>query len=157
MFGRLLTSSFRLGGRSLLVVDQPSEAREQLAAALRNEGADVTVCGSAWEALLALQLETFSAVLARLDLAPRDGFWLLERARAEAHAFPESASVPFVALDEGEGGETRAFRAGFAAYHDMVEAPEGLVQGLAEALPPDSLTALAREAAEAKLIANGAF
>ncbi|HEU4405895.1 MAG TPA: hypothetical protein VFS43_11565 [Polyangiaceae bacterium] len=157
MLGRLLNPSFRLAGRSLLLVDLPSEAREQLATALRNEGADVTTCASAWEALLALQLETYSAVITRLDLAPRDGFWLLARARAEAHAFPESAALPFVALTPCDGAGARALMAGFAASCNLREAPEALVQQLASALPPDPLAALAQEAAAAKLASRSAI
>lgn len=145
MLGRLLNPSLRLAGRSLLLVDAPSEARDRLASALRNEGADVTPCASAWEALLASQLETFSAVVTRLDLAPRDGYWLLARARAEAHAFPDAAALPFVALAADEAAEERALRAGFAAFYDERRATESLVQSLGEVMPPDPLMALARE------------
>ncbi|HEU4536096.1 MAG TPA: hypothetical protein VFS00_18355 [Polyangiaceae bacterium] len=146
MLGRLLDPSFRLAGRALLLVDAPSEARERLASALRNEGADVTVCGSAWGALVALQLEAFSAVVTRLELAPRDGFWLLARARAEAEAFPESAKLPFVALSEGRAHEARALRAGFVAFHDARDAAESLVAALEDVAPLSGpLAALTRE------------
>lgn len=153
MLERLLNPSFRLAGRGLLLVDVPSDERDRLASALRNEGADVVACSSAWEALLALQLDAFDAVVARLELAPRGGFWLLERARAEAEAFPDSAAVRFVALSQGGSSETaaRAARAGFVAFHDAREAPEALVTRLAEVLPADPLVALAQGVANAKL------
>ncbi len=150
MLGRLLTPSLRLAGRSLLLVDAPSEARTRLASALRNEGADVTICASAWEALLAAQLEAFGAVVTRLDLAPRDGYWLLGRARAEAHAFPDAAALPFVALAADGEAEARALRAGFAAFHDERQATESLVRALVEVLPPDPLVALAQGAKAAR-------
>jgi CheY-like chemotaxis protein len=147
MLGRLLDPSFRLAGRNLLLVDAPSEARSRLAAALRNEGADVTVSNSAWGALVALQLEAFSAVVTRLELCPRDGFWLLARARAEAEAFPESATLPFVALSNSTANEARALRAGFASFHQAGDAPESLIESLEAVAPPSApLAALARDA-----------
>jgi CheY-like chemotaxis protein len=136
MLDRLLKPSFRLAGHRLLLLDAPSLDRDRLTSALRNEGADVVACSSAWEALLALQLSDFAAVVARLELAPRGGRWLLERARVEAEAFPESARVDFVALtdDASPPAAARARRVGFAAVQACAEPPEALIAKLADVL-----------------------
>jgi PleD family two-component response regulator len=158
MLQRVIEPLFRLAGRSLLLVGVPAEIEGRLVSALCNEGAEVTTCTSAWQGLLSLQLKSFDAVIVRLDLAPRDGFWLLARARAEAAAFPKSAGARFVAFGGRDEDKTRALLAGFSAFYGAHQAPEALVQCLTDApvATPRPHAPPAREAPAPQYLAESA-
>lgn len=90
-----------LAGLRVLLVDDQSDARESLAFVLREAGAELVSCGSAKEALEAIDrlgVERAPSVLVSdIAMPAHDGYWLLARIRERESATP-GARLPAIAL-----------------------------------------------------------
>jgi CheY-like chemotaxis protein len=118
-----LNERSRLDGVRVLVVDDTPYVRDVVNDILTEDGARVTVVGSAEEALAALQWERPDVLLSDLAMPGKGGYWLIQQVRALP---PERGGVtPAAALTAFTGPEHRAsvLRAGFQLH---VEKPVGL-------------------------------
>jgi PAS domain S-box-containing protein len=128
----------RCDGISVLVVDDEPDGRELIALLLRDSGADVTVAGSATEALRALERARPTVLISDLAMPEVDGYELIRRVRSS----PEGAGIAALALTAHASAEARAtaFTAGFDTYVAKPVDPAELVAAVARlgrrALPP---------------------
>ena len=100
-------------GRHVLVVDDDPHARALLDAVLRYGGALVTLAASARAALPAIRRTPPDVVVATVDMADEDGYWLVRELRARH----DSRTLPIVALAIGRDHEAdRTLGAGFNAH-----------------------------------------
>jgi CheY-like chemotaxis protein len=74
----------RLPSVHVLVVDDSFEIRNMLAQILKQEGATVTVVGTAEDALDLLEQSRPDVLLSDLEMPDKDGYWLIGRVRALA-------------------------------------------------------------------------
>jgi PAS domain S-box-containing protein len=102
-----------LRGIKVLVVDDEEDARDLVAAALGESGADVVKAASAGEALDAIGVFRPHVLIADIEMPGQDGYQLLTSLRAR----PEDAGAltPAIALTAYAGGDdrVRALSAGF--------------------------------------------
>jgi CheY-like chemotaxis protein len=126
------------------VVDDDPDGRELIALLLRDCGAEVTVAGSAAEALGALERVRPGVLISDLAMPGVDGYELARRVRASPHG----ANVAALALTAHANAEARAnaFMAGFDTYLakpvDPVELVAAVIRlGRRAAPPPRSQTA----------------
>jgi signal transduction histidine kinase/ActR/RegA family two-component response regulator len=75
----------RLDGLRVLVVDDEPDARRMLLELLEGAGANVTVAGSAQEALKALEAGRFDVLLSDLGMPDQDGYDLIREVRRRGH------------------------------------------------------------------------
>jgi PAS domain S-box-containing protein len=104
----------RCDGISVLVVDDDPDGRELIALLLRDSGAEVTVAGSATEALRALDRARPAVLISDLAMPEVDGYELIRRVRSA----PGGGSIAALALTAHASAEARAkaFMAGFDTY-----------------------------------------
>jgi PAS domain S-box-containing protein len=138
-----LEPSARCDGLTVLVVDDDPDGRELIALLLRDCGAEVTVAGSAAEALSALERVRPGVLISDLAMPGVDGYELARRVRASPHG----ANVAALALTAHANAEARAnaFVAGFDTYVakpvDPVELVAAVVRlGRRATAPPRSQT-----------------
>jgi PAS domain S-box-containing protein len=101
----------RCNGITALVVDDDADSRELIALLLRQCGAEVTVAGSAAEALRALERARPAVLISDLAMPGVDGYELIRRVRLS----PGGAGIAALALTAHASAEARAtaFKAGF--------------------------------------------
>ncbi|HZB46866.1 MAG TPA: ATP-binding protein, partial [Pyrinomonadaceae bacterium] len=106
----------RLDGYKLLIVDDEPDTREMLRIGLAHCGADVTVVGSAREALESMAARAYDLVISDIGMPDVDGYEFIRRVRA----FPaeHGGRVPAVALTAYARTEDRlqALRAGYQMH-----------------------------------------
>jgi CheY-like chemotaxis protein/DNA-directed RNA polymerase subunit F len=97
----------------VLVVDDEPESREVVAAVLGQYGADVTLAGSADEAVVLFGRIRPHILVSDISMPDRDGYSLLREIRALSKS--EGGLTPAVALTAGAANEDRlnALRAGY--------------------------------------------
>jgi CheY-like chemotaxis protein len=105
-----------LAGLHVLVVDDNRDARELMTVVLTADGATVTACESAWEALEAFRRRTPSIVVSEIVMPHEKAFWLISEIRklppARGGTVPALAVTAYSALY----AEPRARAAGFDAF-----------------------------------------
>lgn len=102
-----------LVGLRVLVVDDDPDARDLLDSVLAYCGALVTLAPSARAALAAIRAIPAHVVVAAVEMADEDGYWLVR----ELRAIEVNPPVPIVALaDSREHGPDRTLAAGFDAH-----------------------------------------
>ena len=133
------TGSDRPRSRSLkdariLVVDDVSDARDLMRAALESAGAKVTTASSSAEALTAVANGTFDLVLTDIGMPDQDGYTLIEALRRDPNG--KGADVPAVAVSAYArvADRQRALMAGFDRHIAKPVEPEGLIESVAEVL-----------------------
>ncbi len=106
----------RLDGCKLLVVDDEPDTREMLRIGLAHCGADVTVVGSAREALEAMAARAYDLVISDIGMPDVDGYEFIRRVRALPAE--HGGRVPAVALTAYARTEDRmqALRAGYQMH-----------------------------------------
>jgi signal transduction histidine kinase/CheY-like chemotaxis protein len=106
----------RLDGYKLLVVDDEPDTREMLRLGLAHCGADVTVVGSAREALEAMAARAYDIVICDIGMPEMDGYEFIRRVRALPAE--HGGRVPAVALTAYARTEDRlqALRAGYQMH-----------------------------------------
>jgi PAS domain S-box-containing protein len=106
----------RLDGLRVLVVDDEPDTRELLKAGLGQSGAQVTVAGSAAEALEAMQAAMPDLLISDIGMPGEDGYELIRRVRAQSEE--SGGRVPAIALTAYARVEDRmqALRAGYQMH-----------------------------------------
>jgi CheY-like chemotaxis protein len=99
----------QLDGARVLVVDDSTLARTQMARQLDTAGAEVTAVGSAAEAIAALAAARYDVLVCDLRLQDSDGFTLV---RAVRKASPGIAAIAITAHADDES-RRQALAAGF--------------------------------------------
>lgn len=129
-------TSLRLDGvRALLVEDEP-DARELLITALEQYGVSVTACGSAAEALSAIDRAAPDVLISDIGMPVIDGYMLIRRVRSLGDA--RGGHVPAIALTayaRGEDSRT-ALDAGFQMHIPKPVDPEYLAAVIAKLTAP---------------------
>jgi signal transduction histidine kinase/ActR/RegA family two-component response regulator len=106
-----------LHGVRVLVVDDDVDARELLGVILREAGARPTLVGSASEALdLITSGPLIDAIICDLVIPDQDGYSLVTAIRAAATRRHRPVPAMVLTAYTGESDETRARKAGFAAF-----------------------------------------
>jgi PAS domain S-box-containing protein len=121
---RMLGDASQLAGVRLVVVDDEPDARELLAAVLEHHGATVTTAESAAEAMVLLGEATPDVLVSDIGMPGADGYELIRRVRAAAHALPAVALTGFARPEDGK----RALEAGFSAHMSKPVDPLMLVE-----------------------------
>jgi CheY-like chemotaxis protein len=106
----------RLDGLRILVVDDEPDTLEMLKFGLTHCGAEISVAGSAAEALGALTAFTPDVIISDIGMPEEDGYGFIRRVRALPAA--EGGRVPAVALTAYARTEDRlqALRAGYQMH-----------------------------------------
>jgi CheY-like chemotaxis protein len=105
-----------LAGLHVLVVDDNRDARDLMTLVLTADGATVTACESAWDALEAFRRRIPSIVVSDIVMPHENAFWLINEIRklppARGGIVPALAVTAYSALY----AEARALAAGFDAF-----------------------------------------
>ncbi|HEY8563409.1 MAG TPA: PAS domain-containing protein [Pyrinomonadaceae bacterium] len=116
-----------LEGLRVLVVDDEADSRGLLGAILEQCRADATVCGSAAEALQALDEAVFDLLISDIGMPEMDGYMLIGKIRCRA---PEQGGrLPAIALTAYARAEdrVRALKAGFQTHISKPVEPAELI------------------------------
>jgi CheY-like chemotaxis protein len=111
----------------VLVVDDEEDARHLLKTVLEKCGAEVTLAGSATEALRELGRTRYDALVSDIGMPGEDGYWLIKQVRALP---PERGGrTPAAALTAYAGAKDRlrVLRAGFQLHVAKPVEPAELV------------------------------
>jgi CheY-like chemotaxis protein len=111
-----LTPPPQIRGVEVLLVEDDGYTRRGLERVLVQAGADVTVAGTAAEAVEALDRKRFDVLLCDLALPDGTGFDLLPRLRARDRGGRERLRAVAVTALAGERDRERALKAGFDAH-----------------------------------------
>jgi signal transduction histidine kinase/ActR/RegA family two-component response regulator len=106
----------RLDGLRVLLVEDEADARECLAAVLRERGARVIAVDSAAQALAHLEAEGADVLISDLAMPGEDGFSLIRRVRSRLRAGGGSVPALAVSAHVGPKERARAAVAGFDLY-----------------------------------------
>jgi CheY-like chemotaxis protein len=115
----------RLDGLRALVVDDQKDAREMIAEALGECGAEVTLAATGREALELLERSAFDALVCDISMPEMDGYELLRRLRSMEKAHGQR--LPAVALTAMARAEDR-LQALEAGFHTHVAKPVTLAE-----------------------------
>lgn len=127
-------NSVQFAGLRVLFVEDDEDARELTSFILTSSGAEVTVAGSAAEALELIRTEKFDFLISDLGMPDEDGYSLIKKIRQLQPA--QNKNLPAIALTAyaGENDRQRALDAGFQKYltkpvdqNDLVAALANLV------------------------------
>ena len=123
----------RLDGVRVLVVDDHEESRRLVQAVLADCGADVSVAGSADEALNLLRSVYVDVLVSDIGLPDCDGYDLIRRLRERERE--HGGRIPAVALTAyaGDDDRARAVAAGFQHYVTKPVGPADLADVVARA------------------------
>ena len=99
-FGDFASSSIRLDGLHLLVVDDEPDARRLVAKVLQEAGADVTAAASVREALLVMENKESAphVLISDLSMPEEDGFDLIRKVRSTGHSVSQLPAVALTAF-----------------------------------------------------------
>jgi CheY-like chemotaxis protein/two-component sensor histidine kinase len=128
-----------LDGVRVLVVDDEADARELLARLLAERGCDVSMAGSAEEALAEIAERPYELLLTDIGMPGMDGYELLRRVRADGQSLPRAIAVTAFARPQDRA---RALAAGFDGHLAKPLNPTQLLQMVAQ------IVASARSAVE---------
>ena len=117
----------RLEGLRVLIVDDEIDSRELLRTILEQCGVRATVCGSASEALRALESSTFDVLVSDIGMPEIDGYMLIREVRARAAE--KGGRLPAVALTAYASARdrVRALQAGFETHIPKPVEPSELI------------------------------
>ncbi|MBW3497132.1 ATP-binding protein [Janthinobacterium sp. NKUCC08_JDC] len=130
--GGELSASHDLRGVTVLLVDDEADARELTARILRDSHADVHGAGSVAQALQLLEQVHPHVLVSDIGMPDADGFDLLAQIRA--HASPDAASLPALALTAFAQPQDRqrALASGFQAWISKPIDPAELLAAVAQ-------------------------
>jgi CheY-like chemotaxis protein len=127
----------RLDGVRVLVVDDEPDARDLFESILRHAGAEVDVAESAAAALEVMDARPPRVLVTDIEMPGRDGYELLEAARAGARRGRPFAAIAVTAYAR-EVDRRRALDAGFDLHLPKPVDPDDLVAAIASlAMPID--------------------
>ena len=130
------STSGRLGGVHVLVVDDQEDARDLLATVLEDSGATVSAAESVAAAMEILSTTPIAVIVSDVGMPGEDGYAFLRRVRSTG-ASPRTRGLPALALTAFARGEDRqkALAAGFQEHvakpidpRKLVEVVAGLVR-----------------------------
>ena len=98
-----------LEGKRILLLEDDTDSRESMALLLELAGAKVVSTPTAEDALAALQLTEFDAVVTDVAMPGRSGFWLVGQIRQ----LPSKPTVPVLAVTGHPFPRDGMLRAGF--------------------------------------------
>jgi two-component system, chemotaxis family, CheB/CheR fusion protein len=98
-----------LEGKRILLLEDDTDSRESMAMLLELAGAKVVSTPTAEDALAALQLAEFDAVVTDVAMPGRSGFWLVGQIRQ----LPSKPTVPVLAVTGHPFPRDGMLRAGF--------------------------------------------
>jgi len=107
-----------------LVVDDESDARELVGRVLENQGASVTLAGSAEEALRILAVSTPDILISDVGMPGMDGYQLIRRLRAsepKGHRLPALALTAFARAEDRKRAMLAGYQAHLAKPFDVAE------------------------------------
>jgi PAS domain S-box-containing protein len=110
------STSIKLDGLRIVIVDDDADAREMLSSMLVQAGAEVKACQSARDALEAIEQWRPFALVSDIGMPDEDGYFLIRELRARE---PErGGDIPAIALTGYARSEdrTRALAAGFQTH-----------------------------------------
>jgi CheY-like chemotaxis protein len=118
-----------LSGVRVLVVDDETDARVLLKRVLEGRDATVELCGTAWEALHALQSFRPNILVSDIGMPDMDGYELIRRVREEASAqeIPAIALTAFVRPED----RRRAMLAGYQLHISKPADPDEVLAAIA--------------------------
>jgi CheY-like chemotaxis protein len=122
------SSSVRLDGVKVMVVDDELDMRDFLSVSLRQYGADVTAMASVGEAVAALEREKPDVLVSDIGMPGEDGYALIRKVRALG---PErGGQVPAAALTGFAAGDdtSRVLSAGYQVHLPKPVEPSRLAQ-----------------------------
>jgi PAS domain S-box-containing protein len=119
-----------LAGIRALVVDDQEDARLLLQAALRQFGADVTLCWNAADAIEAIERERPDVVIADIGMPEMDGFEMMRRVRSLPTPAAGTTAIALTAFG-GADDRLRALEAGFQDHLAKPVIPDHLVSVIA--------------------------
>ncbi|MCF4968329.1 hybrid sensor histidine kinase/response regulator [Nostoc sp. CMAA1605] len=108
--------SSRLVGVKVLVVDDDLDSRDFLAYILEQEGAEVGVAASAWEALQILAQSPLDVLVSDISMPDMDGYMMIREIRTWAEQ--ENGTIPAIALTAfaRQYDQEQALAAGFQIH-----------------------------------------
>jgi CheY-like chemotaxis protein len=112
----------RLGGLSVLLVEDYAETALLIKEYLRFHGAEVQIASTAWEAVSYLTTTRFDVIVTDYSMPGLTGFDVLAHARNMS-----TQPIPVILYTGADGLERRARDAGFAAYIVKPGSPSVLV------------------------------
>ncbi|HYU44083.1 MAG TPA: ATP-binding protein [Vicinamibacteria bacterium] len=125
-----------LRGLKVLVVDDDGEARELVAAALRQVGAQVRTAANVVDALEDVDRDPPAVIVSDLEMPGEDGYQLIRRLRAldpeHGGTIPAAALTTQARPDEGR----RALDAGFQKHLAKPSAPDEIARAVAALARP---------------------
>ena len=105
-----------LAGVHVLIVDDNPDARDLLQMVLLSDGATITTCESAWDALQAVQRDLPSVLVSDVVMPRENAFWLIREVRQlpphRGGGIPALAVTAYAALFTSP----QALAAGFDAF-----------------------------------------
>ena len=131
----VLPSVARLDGTRVLIVDDEDDARELFVSILRRAGAEVESAASAADAIDILSQRPPRVLVSDIEMPGRDGYELLEMARARIPPGQPFASVAVTAYARAVD-KRRALDAGFDAHLAKPVEPEELLAAVASLISP---------------------
>ena len=129
-----MSSSGKLDGIPILVVDDDPDILEVMSLALSSEGASITTAATGDEAITAFSGAKPTVVVLDMMLPRRSGFLVLERIQQEDNAPP----VVMVTANEGRRHKAYAESLGVSAYLNKPVPMEKLVETVLELLDGDA-------------------
>jgi CheY-like chemotaxis protein len=123
-----------LHGFRILVVDDEADSRELCAEICRDAGAEVSMAGSAQEALMEIHRRHPDAVISDIAMPTYDGLWLIRQIRVLPGC--DSTRLPAIALSAlaRESDRQASLTAGFHEHMAKPMDPGGLLRKLHELL-----------------------
>jgi PAS domain S-box-containing protein len=122
------TTSMRLDGVKVMVVDDELDMRDFLSVSLRQYGADVTALATVGEAVAALEREKPDVLVSDIGMPGEDGYALIRKVRALGP--DRGGQVPAAALTGFAAGDdtTRVLSAGYQVHLPKPVEPSQLAQ-----------------------------
>ncbi|HEY9826753.1 MAG TPA: ATP-binding protein [Stenomitos sp.] len=117
-----------LNGIKILVVDDEPDTRDLVAFVLEQQGAQVTVATSAYEALVSLPKAKPDVLVSDIGMPEMDGYMLIQQVRALPP--DQGGQTPAIALTAyaGDTNQRQVLAAGFQKHISKPIEPEELVQ-----------------------------
>ena len=129
-----------LYGLKVLVVDDDADTRDLLEWVLKRAGAEVTVAGSAKDALAAIEANAPHVIVSDIAMPGEDGYSLVKKLRARGAE--NGGRIPAVALTAHSLVQDRllSLRAGFQSHVPKPVVPEELVEVVASVVYQRAVT-----------------
>ncbi|WP_017317036.1 PAS domain-containing protein [Mastigocladopsis repens] len=120
-----------LSGMRVLIVDDEADIRQLLAFILEESGAEVTIAGSAAEALVAFEQSVPDVLLSDIGMPDVDGYMLMRQIRALSPERGGQTLAIALTAYAGEYNQQQALAAGFQMHISKPVEPDELIKAIA--------------------------